>query len=247
MQILTAQQAKEARDTLKLSQRRVAIDADVSRPTLSLFEQQRALPEDAFLTTLRNFFEAQGFEFADLDDDAVIAEQEALAGETDSPPPVARLRGSVDFRLRDGIAVLMGLPEAEAEVLLEQLAEVEQEIAELQARPVSLLMFGGPSEKSRTEQDRLRLLMARSFCLMQALRGRKSIEPCTEVVADLEEGGGDNDQGTWVSQVFGDLFGNAPPDAAADELAQAARPRTNLLGATRSRPRENFLVAENDG
>lgn len=245
MQILTAQQAKGARDELNLSQRRVALDADVSRPMLSLFEQQRALPEDAFLTTLRNFFEAQGVEFEDLDDDepAAPAGVSIVNGVVVSP---ASRRG---FRLMDGIAVPAAMPVEDADALLEQLADVEDEIDELKARPVALgrSMFSGPSEKKIAEQQRLRLLMARSHCLMRALQGRESIEPCTEAEADLEEGGVRGDQGSWLSQVFGDLFGNASPDDEVDALTEDAR-RTNLIGMTRlrSRPREAAVFNGDD-
>ncbi len=203
MQILTAQQARDARDALNLSQRRVAIDAAVSRPMLSLFEQQRAIPEDAFLTTLRDFFESHGFEFDDLDNDEPSAEPTPAA----DPFP--------DAKVRDGFLYPKGVSVEEVDAALEEVEGIDAQIAELLSKRVEhapLSLSGRATDESQEDQRRLLALMARAYCLVRIVQGRETVSPCPVAAADLPVGGETDDQRGWLSQVFGDVFGFADPD-----------------------------------
>ena len=62
------------------------------------------------------------------------------------------------------------------------------------------------------------------------------VGPCTAPVAEFGEGGVNRDQGGWLSQAFGDLFGFL--DSSEEPDAPTERTDLNWVGLGRVRERE---------
>lgn len=252
MEILTAEQARQARESLGLSQRRVSAETGLARNVLGLFEAQRVVPEDDFLETLRDFYNGEGAELAEPVEDDVPPEQPPSPGPQpgNGGKPAARsTSGRRDVRVVDGFAVPVGMEPAQVESLLDAIGGIQDELETLLAQPVEFDagLFGRsvsdpPTEESRKTQQRIRLLMARGYCLVRQLQGREAIGPCTRIVGEFGEGGHKGDQQTWLRQVFGDLFGFLDEDTDPDSPSE--RTDTNWLGLGRTRDREGMVETE---
>lgn len=248
MDVLTAEQSRNARDELGLSQRAVASATGLPRNILNLFELQRVLPTGDFLDTLREFYIERGAELPELDDDDPPEPQPADPADPRPDPENPPRPGSPDVRVIDGIAVPVGIPEERVEALLDELADIDEEIDGMLDEPVDFpgySVFSGPSERAQENQKRLRVLMARSYCIIRELQGRDAIGPCTAPVGEFVEGGATEDQRGWLRQVFGDFFGFLSPDDEPD--APTVRPKRNVFGMDRTRPRECGCDLDDDG
>lgn len=189
--ILTGGEARQARDELGLSQRKVADEAVVNRHILSQFEQQKIVPKDDFMETLKSYFEENGYVFASGDEDELEMEPSAPAA-VRAPALPAKPMQSVkpDYYLRDGFVVAGAIDDSEADEILEELDKVHARIEELQQQDVEYGWFSGDLvEDCQDCADELKVLMAHAYCLVRKLQGHEVVEPCVE--EELEEKQGD--------------------------------------------------------
>jgi len=245
MKILTPQQSKDAREALGLSQRRVAADANVPRPMLSLFEQDRVTPHDDFLDRLASFYVEQGVELPEPSDEP------DSTSNFDEPDPL-ELELGAGSRLIEGFVVPESVDDERAAAIVGELEVINAEIDGLLEKPVEFepVAFGltlasePPSERSKEDQRRLLALMARAYCQVRSIQGREHILPCTAAVGEFGEGGDTGDQRGWLRQLLGDLFGFLDPDEDSD----APRERTdrNWAGRGRTRDRAEPIAALDD-
>lgn len=180
--ILGANQAKEARENLGLSQGKVATDLQFNRSYLSQFESGKRLFVDEDLKRLRDYYENQGYEFVDT--------------------PTLETNG---IRAMDGFAVPHSVSTEEADNILTEYAENSEHIRRLASEEIGTsLFFGDVDEKDREQKTRrLLCLMARNYSLIEQLHGHETIMPCDSYETE-EEG---NTAGEFLGLEFGKLFG----------------------------------------
>jgi|GEM_PF-868959 len=169
MNYLTPDQAVMARETLNLSQAKVARDTGINRAYLSQFEGSKRILEDQPLSRLQEYYMSLGW---------------APSPET-STASVKQLLDSDKHNLTimDGFVVAMESfsSEAEAEVLLDEYYAIGEEIVELKQQELKRGFFGGLDE-SEALSDSLRalVLMGRQCEIKQMLQGQ--LEPDQSVV-----------------------------------------------------------------
>ena len=201
--ILTAEQAKEARNKTRLSQGKVAADLGINRTYLSLFEGGKYVLEDSVLKSLRSYYQEHGYDFEGADAPAARVERQA-----------PQARGSV--RVMDGFQVVAAMPDDEAEILLAEYVQNQVKINELCAQKPeedSWVLFSEVDEADlRERQQQILMLMARNFSLVEQLHGRETLLPCSESEAEAEK----VTVGDYLSRLFADVFGFRDHTVAED-------------------------------
>lgn len=204
--ILTAEQAKEARSKIRLSQAKVAADLGINRAYLSLFEGGKYVFEDSALKSLRSYYQQHGYDF-DITD---VPKQTA-------PKP------SAPIRVMDGFQVIGAMTEEEAEALLAEYVQNRAKINELcsqvpEESSFSIFSSEVDREDLRDRQYQILLLMARNFTLVEQLHGRETLLPCSESEAAAEK----VTVGDYLRSLFADVFsfrGQGVPDNLHQEEA----------------------------
>jgi len=154
--ILTAKQAKQAREDTSLSQGKVATELQLNRTYLSLFESGKYVFDDNTLQSLRSYYEALG----------VVINNETMEV-TDT-----------EARLRDGFIIPHAIDDDEVEEFLAEYAENKSVITTLCADKPETGLFGGVvQEDVESRQYEIILLMARNFLLIEELQGHLTLMP----------------------------------------------------------------------
>lgn len=171
----------EARRLLGLSQAAVAKDSGVSRPLISQFENGRAIMADAVKRRLADYYIDQGYDLPESPE-----QDEAEGGDEDHEAPAPRRRLAPRIPggtyLVDGHLVPKGVSPGRAELLLGEVSDNHDEIAEflLDDRGVSPVEVDGffgssfdysPVNAQLDEAARVIVLMARNYLLLTRLRG----------------------------------------------------------------------------
>lgn len=206
--ILTAEQAKEARNKTHISQGKVAADLGINRTYLSLFEGGKYVLEDSVLKELRGYYEQHGYDF-----DAAEAPEQ--------PAPSTR-QHHASVRVMDGFQVIGAMTEEEAEALLAEHLQNRVKISELCAQKPKegdFAFFSAVDEKDlQARQHQVLLLMARNFTLVEQLHGRETVLPCHESEKETPK----ETVGEHLSSLFADVFsfrGQDVPDNLHQEEA----------------------------
>ncbi len=118
-QILTAQQAKSARNAAHLSQGKVATDLGINRSYLSLFESEKYVLDDSTLTQLRDYYQDHG---VNLD---------GAPGAPGNAKAIPASSASDGSRFRDGFLLPDATDDDEADALLTEYAENREKISAL--------------------------------------------------------------------------------------------------------------------
>jgi transcriptional regulator with XRE-family HTH domain len=201
--ILTAEQAKAARSTTRLSQGKVAADLEINRAYLSLFESGKYVFKDSVLTQLRSYYEEHGYDFGD----AGAPEQTASRSQASHVEAV---------RIMDGFQVPSAMSEEEAEALLAEYSEnsamIQTSCAE---KPEDFLFFGVDEDDLHERQYQVLMLMARNFTLIEQLHGRETVLPTLEAEKKKPK----KTVGDYLSSDFADIFG-FQDQAVTDDVDQ---------------------------
>jgi transcriptional regulator with XRE-family HTH domain len=152
--ILTPSQARDARESIALSQGRVAADTGVSRSYLSQFECGKLVLADSDLESLRAFYESRGASFDEAPED---------------DPATAGPNGP---RIRDGLHIPDGVSREAADAILGHMAHSDQLARELLTADAPRGLFGVDSGKARDSARKAVRLMAHNWALLQSLQGR---------------------------------------------------------------------------
>lgn len=160
--ILNPDDAKQARAAVNLSQSKVAQATGISRTNLALFEVKKYLLDDNALTKLKQFYQDAGYDFPVNS----TVEQSVSALE-----PVTDPSKATGLRLMDGYAVPAGIPENEAETILNTILTNDTEIETLSSKKSGMNWW---TEKPKTDGvNRLLALHARNYVLTRRLQGHE--------------------------------------------------------------------------
>jgi transcriptional regulator with XRE-family HTH domain len=157
--ILNSQQAKTARETLGISQGKLASELNINRSYLSQFESGKRLLADKELNLLREYYEENGYEFIDS--------------------PTNEGNG---IRIMDGFALPAGVNDMDADIILTEYAENMEKIQLLSEKDIKINSgifsdsIDDDDKEAKTRQ--LLCLMARNYTLIEQLQGRETISPC---------------------------------------------------------------------
>jgi transcriptional regulator with XRE-family HTH domain len=194
--VLTAQQAKRARNAARFSQGKVAADLGINRSYLSLFESGKYVLDDNTLTQLRDYYQDHG---VNLDGTpSVLGNAKTKPASTASEAP----------RLRDGFL----LPDAimdddEADALLTEYAENREKISALCAEDLTKgffsSLFGVDGDEAAGRVNKALTLMARNFAIIEQLQGHDTV--CLPTPADAKRE--KRTTGDFVSARFADALG----------------------------------------
>jgi len=166
---LTPSEAIKARETLNLSQSRVARDTGLSRSYLSQFENGKRILEDRWLNTLYEYYSSLGWSNT----------KESTSDSTESNPPSPT---KLDHKLNivDGFVIPIGV-EAEyvVEDLMDEFYDNSQKIEKCRHKKISRnvgFLFGDDrgidNETAYEESRRMLILMARQYEIIQILHGQ---------------------------------------------------------------------------
>jgi DNA-binding XRE family transcriptional regulator len=160
--ILNPDDAKQARAAVGLSQSKVAQATGISRTNLALFEVKKYLLDDDTLTKIKQFYQDAGYSFPV--NSTVEQSVSTLEPVTDTPEETS-------FRLMDGFAVPIGIPEEEAELILNEIHANDTEIETLLDKKSGMHWW---TEKPNTNGvNRLLVLHARNYVLTRRLQGHE--------------------------------------------------------------------------
>lgn len=176
MNQLNQTSAKEIRESLKLSQAKVANETGINRAYISQYESGRRVMEDRDLETLEHFYIQEGWDPMPLDPEQ---------------PPM-EIEG---FRYVDGFIVTepeSEIEEEQLEALIQEYYDNAESINEMRTQPVEKgFLFGGLDKESTTEKALpLLTLYARQYQIKETLQGRSALPVITEekpVISNLGE------------------------------------------------------------
>jgi transcriptional regulator with XRE-family HTH domain len=168
--ILSSTQAKTARESLGLSQGKTATDLQLNRSYLSQFESGKRLFDDEWLKNLRQYYEANGYQFIDTPDE-----------------------DGNGVRVMDCFVIPSSVNDEQADELLSQYADNKNQIQEVDQdldeewETADIYDIG----LSYREMD-IVLMMARNYALIEQLHGHEVstpwiIEETADVDSDREE------------------------------------------------------------
>jgi transcriptional regulator with XRE-family HTH domain len=165
--VLTAQQAKRARNAAQLSQGKVATDLGINRSYLSLFESEKYVLDDNTLTQLRDYYQDHG---ASLDD---------APGAPDNAKTLPASTTSARARLRDGFLLPNATDDDEADALLTEYAENREKISALCAEDLTKgflnSLFGVDDDEAAEPVNKVLTLMGRNFTIIEQLQGHDTV------------------------------------------------------------------------
>lgn len=192
--VLTAEQAKAARDALHLSQGKVASEVGINRTYLSLFEGGKYVFDDNTLSALRSYYEQQDYDF---DSDTDGADMKARI----SKPRPSSARA---VRVKDGFVVPGLMAEEDVEPLLAEYQTNRQKIMQLCGEAPESGFFSAVDSDDLEKRLQIVLgLMARNYTLIEQLHGHIPFG------SSLENGEGERKKtvGGYLAERFEAHFG----------------------------------------
>lgn len=155
---LSPDQARAARRSIGLSQIKVARAIGISRTKLALFEVEKYLLDDASPHKLCQFYRQQSHDFS------TAASSEGTESSRDQSRPECS-----GIRLVDCFAVPAGIEQDEAEAMLAEITENDEQIEALAMQPARVSWWAGEAETEK--RDEIIRLMARNYFLTRRLQG----------------------------------------------------------------------------
>jgi transcriptional regulator with XRE-family HTH domain len=204
-QVLTAQQAKSARNAAHLSQGKAATDLGINRSYLSLFESGKYVLDDNTLTQLRDYYQDHG---VNLD---------GAPGAPGNAKAIPASTASDSARLRDGFLLPDATDDDEADALLTEYAENREKISALYAEDLTKGFFctllGVDDYDAAEPVNKVLTLMARNFAIIERLQGHDTVLLPTPADAKREK----RTTADFVSARFVEAFGLRDGRTARDE------------------------------
>jgi transcriptional regulator with XRE-family HTH domain len=199
-----AQELREARLALGLSQGHVARDTGVNRSQLSLFEARKYLLDRAKLETLRRYYSSRGYRFDEAKRHLPILNPTAPAHSAS-----AASVDQSDVDLLDGFVVAGGIDRTRAEAWLNQIAANDTIIQDLFVTPTTTDFWTG--DPKTDDRDEALLQMARNYALVRRLHG-KEILPALRPAKDKVSLTGD---------LVRELYWGKSPSETANQVAKS--------------------------
>jgi transcriptional regulator with XRE-family HTH domain len=164
---MTSTQSKAARAALGISQSKVARATGINRTQLALFEVKKYVLDEAKLSALREYYEAQGYEFEAPDTTRKSTSRDLQAPVARLAEPDAHETHSSDTKVIDWFVVPAGLEDDALEALLDELDTNDRRIDELALQAPQFDWLGEPKPGA---QDEVLRLMARNYLRVRQLQ-----------------------------------------------------------------------------
>ena len=178
---LTADQSRAARRELALSQKDVIAQTGIAAYKLKQFESGSFRPDMATLKVLREFYEGQGVNFAELDAYLRGAREDASGDqETDDGPAGGRKPAAIKPGMtpepRPGFFISADLPGAVVDKLQTDMEDSDDRIAEIVKSGLKKGIFGDLSGETEGLVQELFAHLAVNYLRFRCLQGRNIIE-----------------------------------------------------------------------
>lgn len=203
---LTYQQSAAARAALTISQKNVIDQSGIPAHKLKQFEAGRYRLDVIDQKKLRDFYEAQGVDFdeidarlkADLESDKAISNQQ---------------RGGITPNAGAGFLISDGVTHDQVDRVLDRMEENDSRVAELVGTAYQTGLLGGVSEASEAALREVFGLLAESHLLFRFLQGKSIVAAATDepkTIGDMLS--------NWVkdSPAYG-VFGLAGAESETEE------------------------------
>lgn len=212
--LITADQARRARRELGISQAKLAEESGASLTLIKHFESYRLEnPSESFQQSLVDYFTSNGVDLSEHGGDGGNANPSVVKVPRGSIPvpqgvPVPRM----SFRVSDSVT------DEELDAVLTRMEENDDEIANLMRKATGKGVFGGYTDETILDSQRLFGLMAENYMLFRYLQGRNFLD-------DVNPGAKEETHGHLVHRAVQDsplpkVNGSDAP-AAADTAAAA--------------------------
>lgn len=174
---LTPDAARAARNYLGLSQAKAADESGLPSHKIKRFEAGNYIPDEAFLTDLRAFFEGRGYQFQDTLKPGAKAKgngqvfPSGVIGETvenQGVPRVSSPQRASFHHMRIAIT-----DEATMGRILDLIDENEERAQALLQQPIETGLFGGMTDACQGQHGEAQALLAENGRLFGMLFGRK--------------------------------------------------------------------------
>lgn len=169
---LTAEQSKAARRELHLSQRDLIAETGLPAYKIKQFEAGHFRPDLGTLKTLREFFEARGIDFAEID--AHLAGSVRLQA---TAPTEADTGATSERAWRPGFFFSPEIPAHTQEALLQAMEDNDDAIADSLQKSFETGMLGGLTDETEAVVRDLFGRMAMNYLMFRLLQGRNILGP----------------------------------------------------------------------
>ncbi len=182
---VSAPQSKAARQELALSQKDVIAATGINAYKLKLFEARNFDIGHVASKKLREFYEAQGVDFAQID--AHLKASQAAQNPQMEVKGVAEPREGFTFTPRPGFRISGHLPETLVDKLMDQLEVNDNRIGELTEAAFKTGFLGGITEETEAKTRELLGVLAENHVIFRCLQGRNIIAPTRDEPKTIAE------------------------------------------------------------
>lgn len=237
--VLSAEQARAARNYFGLSQAAAAEESGLPLHKLKRFEARPAgaagsyIPDGEFLEDLRSFYEKRGFHFDDTHEPGARAKKSGLvfpAGVVGSPEEGADSAEALGRPVRASFHHMrIALAEPDMGHVLDLIEENEARVHALLNEPVSAGFFDGFSDRTEAQHGAITKLLAVNGILFAKLFGRATGGiPSPEMLSGQ---GKPKTQAQLLHRVHADALLAASGDVQAKDRLSHRQPANTLSAA----------------
>ena len=222
--VLTPELSKAARRELSFTQNNVIAETGIQAYKIKQFEAGRFRPEMACLKQLREFYEAQGVNFDELEAHTGHASAASAVSGSEDTPPVAALKRGLTPTPRPGFFISEHIAQELIDRVLSRMEENDDRIAALLTETYEksgLFGLGGVSDATETKVRELFAAMAESHLLFRFLQGKNIIAPIREEPKTIGEFLTQWLQESPVYEVLDNGHAASAPDAGAKQPQDA--------------------------
>lgn len=175
--LLTPDQSRAARRELALSQKDVIAQTGIAAYKLKQFEAGSFRPDMATLKALRDFYEKQGVDFAELDAYIKGGKFDGAAVDEEGEPSKAALKPGMTLEPRPGFFISSDLPDALIDKLQTDMELSDDRISEIIKTSIKSGLFSDLSAETEAVVRELFGHLAMNYLRFRILQGRNIIEP----------------------------------------------------------------------
>jgi transcriptional regulator with XRE-family HTH domain len=176
-QVLTPDQSRAARRELALSQKDTIAQTGIAAYKLKQFEAGSFRPDMATLKTLRDFYEKQGVNFAELDAYIKGGKFDGAAVDEEGEPSKAALKPGMTLEPRPGFLISLELPSSVVDKLYTDMETSDDRISEIVKTSIKSGLFSEFSAETEALVQELYAHLAVNYLRFRILQGRNIIEP----------------------------------------------------------------------
>lgn len=210
---LIYQQSQAARAALTLSQKNVIDQTGIQAYKVKQFEAGRYRLDVIDQKKLRDFYEAQGADFNEIDE-GLRAKQESEKADSNMQRGITPSAGA-------GFLISGEVSQDQVDSVLDRMEENDNRIAELVGSAYQTGFLGAVSDESEVTMRELFGILAESHLLFRFLQGKNVIEPAKKEPKTIGDMLSQWFKGSPAYGVLGLADGDAAPKAKAKPKAEA--------------------------